>query len=421
MCRPHQYTLGENTFCVDEGLVADALIPLKLRRMGDIRQLQLLSTVSVDGRAKLVSGPHIFPHHRLSHSLRAGVLHGIIGEACGLNQGELAIGILADCMHDNFICAGGDSWKDINHQGTLFDEDNNFAGKIWRYCGDGWRWLCNKYGFDPKSTAQTMQEIISGHGLHGEIHEIADTASYMLGDIEEIKRACRRHGYTQDFTEILNVAKHPWDIWNSLVVKDGHIVITDLIALNNFLNLRVLLWANLYNNPARKVLEMLMMKIVYPYMVDRKLIQINDLPTKDDTWLFSTIERQMGWEKYRTKDLNLLGSFPKLKAFATWDQALAFEEEKYNSSAFTLVFSVKDFQKTNHKTDKYWVFGSDGRAGTFKAVCSKHAAVVEEISQNSMSPALPVQVAYAQYPLISGNLRKAWREARAKWKKRIDK
>ena len=213
------YALGDRTFCVGPtGLVVDALNPVKLMRMEDIRQLQLLTSVCVDGRAKRAMAFHTFPHNRLIHNLRAGALHGIIGKACGLNQDELNVGVLADSMHDVFTCAGGDSWKDINHQKTLFDEDNDFAGKIFRYSGDGWRWLCKKHGLDPERAAQTVQEIVNGQGLRGEIHEIADTASYMLGDVEEIERACsRQKDIPQNFVEILRAARHSWDIWNCLV------------------------------------------------------------------------------------------------------------------------------------------------------------------------------------------------------------
>lgn len=321
-----------------------------------------------------------------------------------------------------FTCAGGDSWKDINHQKTLFDEDNDFAGKIFRYSGDGWWLLCKKHGLDPKNTAQTIQEIVNGQGLRGEIHEIADTASYMLGDVEEIRRVCERYADTPpEFVEILHAAGYPWDIWNCVAEKNGHVVVTNPVTLNNFLVLRILLWTKFYQNPRIKVLEMLMREIVYPYLVDKKLINISDLPTKGDTWLYSTIERHMGWQENQTRDLCLLGSFPKMKAFATWDRALAFEEYQYNSRAFTLVFSVEDFPKTNSKTDKYRVMCPDGRVETFRAAFYDQAKVIDEMAFKSMSPARPVHVVYVQYPHISPNLKQAWQNARARWKKVVEK
>lgn len=97
------YALGDQAFCVGPGLVANALIPVKLLRMEDIRQLQLLTSMCVDGRAKRARRFHTFPHNRLIHNLRAGALHGIIGQACGLSQNELDIGILADSMHDVYL------------------------------------------------------------------------------------------------------------------------------------------------------------------------------------------------------------------------------------------------------------------------------------------------------------------------------
>lgn len=435
-----RYSLGEKAFYLESGLVSDALQMLNLRRMEGVSQLQKLTSVSVDDCSKKIRGPHTFGHNRLIHSLRVGALHGIMGKVhehsciCGICQNKSTLGILAGCGHDMFTCAGGDSWKDINHQGTLFDEDEDFAGKIWRYYGAGWQKLCAKYELDPKSAAQAMQEIVAGRGLAGEVQEIADTASYMLGDLEQVRFTEQFHGPSPEFAEIFRIANQPWDIWNCLKEKDGHLVVTDPIALNNFLLLRVLLWANLYQNPRHKVLEMLMMKVVYPYLVKRKLVKISDLPTKDDAWLFDIVEHKMGWQKDQSKDLNLLGSFPKMETFATWREALVFEEQKYESGDFTLMFSVKEFQKTNSKTDKYLVTDSDGQVGTFKDVFPKHAAVIDKIAADSMSPALPVCVVYVESPTLhkklrqtwrdlttSKNLRKAWDEARARWKRKSEK
>lgn len=407
------YSLGSDAFYIEPGLVTDALNWLGINRLQDVRQLQFISMVSVGDVSANSVDSHVFPHSRLIHSLRAAALHAFIGQALGLDQKQILIGILAEVMHDMFTCAGGDSWKDMNHQRTLFDEDHDIARNIFNIHRNSWRKLCAKYGFVPEITARAVEDVIHGVGLSGEIHEIADTASYLLGDLQEICRISDTY-ISEDFKEILDAAKRPWDVWNLVVKKDGHIAIKDDIALSNFLFLRALLWKNLYQNPKRKVLEMLLNKIVYPYLVRRQFINTKLLPTKTDSWLMGLIKRKMGWGR-KEIDLNLLGSFPQLATFASWAEALAFERKKVCSGFFTLVFSVGDFQETKSKTDKYWVVDSSGRVGLFQDIFPEHAAAINLIVYETMSPALPVQVVYVENPQMSGNFRRAWQGARSIW------
>ena len=398
------------------GLVNDVIIYTKLHRLENIRQLQFLSNLRVGGRAIRGFYPQTFQHNRLSHSILVSALASGMAKRCGLEESHVNKLIVAGLLHDAFTCAGGDSWKDINQQGTLFDEDNDFANKIFRYFGDGWKTLCARYGWNPEQMAKEIAEIVAGNGLFGGIQEIADTASYMLGDMEEIKRAIRRRRNSQDFAQVLSASRHCWRIWNSVTVADGKIVVTDSIALNNFLTLRILLLANLYNHPQHKFLERLMLNIVYPYLVDKHAIKISELPTRDDKWLDRVIGRQMGWSVEQTRCLDLLGGFPKLKDFANTADALVWEEEKYRAGATTLIYEARQFQPTKLKTDKYFVLGQDGLPQTFANAYPEHASAIGEITRHAMNPDHPVYVAWVDKPNISVNYRRAWEMARAKWK-----
>lgn len=141
-CLYKAYSLADRAFCVEPGLVFDAMSQFNMGRLGKIRQLEVLTVAEIRVALRSLELPHCFLHTRLTHSLRAGALHGLIAEQLGLNEQEIAVGTLAECLHDIFTCAGGDSWKDINHQKTLFDEDDHFAEKIFRYYGSGWQTLC---------------------------------------------------------------------------------------------------------------------------------------------------------------------------------------------------------------------------------------------------------------------------------------
>ncbi|TSC84908.1 MAG: hypothetical protein G01um101413_292 [Parcubacteria group bacterium Gr01-1014_13] len=414
------YSLADRAFWLEPGLVSDAMTRLNLLRMDDIHQLQVLTVAEISDTLNNLELPHRFLHKRLVHNLRAGALHGLIAKQCSLSEKEIAVGVLAECMHDNFTCAGGDSWKGINHQQTIFDEDDQFAEKIFRYYNPGWRWLCLKHGFNPEHTAQEMQEIVDGHGLRGQIHEIADTASYMLGDLAEIKKAHERVGGLK-FQEIILASEdkdNKWDIWNHLKVEAGQLVATDRWVLENFLRLRVMLWKNLYQNPATKFLELLGREVVYPYLLSRKRIHLVELPKQTDTWLHNLVEQEMGLASGGWTRLDLLGGFPKLKSFRTWGEAREFEDYWYSLGAFTLVFSVKDFQKTKSKTDKYLINGLDGEVVAFKQACPTSAALIDEVARWSTSSSEPINVCWVENPIIPDNMRRAWEEARVLWQNR---
>lgn len=412
------YSLADRAFYVEPGLVSHAIRPLNLLRMADVHQLQTLTVAEVSDKLNSLELPHRFLHNRLIHNLRAGALHGLLAQQSGLTEEEIAIGILAECMHDNFTCAGGDSWKGIDHQKTIFDEDDKFADKIFWYYASGWRTLCSQYGFDPLKTAQETQDIIDGVGLRGQIHEIADTASYMLGDLAEIKKAYARAG-GQKLQEIIRISQDDWDIWNHIKIQNGQVVVTNHWVLENFLKLRVMLWAHLYQNPANKFLELLAREVVYPHLLSRKAIDLAELPRQGDTWLHSLIEREMGLPSGAWSRLDLLGEFPRRKTFATWIQALDFEDYLFSFwDAFTLVFSTKDFQATKSKTDKYFVNGLDGSVVSFKEAFPTSAGQIDEIARMSTSQTERINVCWVDRAVIPANMRLAWEEARTRWRKR---
>ena len=416
-------SLADRAFYVEPGLVFDAMTALNLLRMNDISQLQVLTMAEIGDGLRALKLPHRFPHKRLPHNLRAGALHGLMAERCELNAAEIAVGVLADCMHDNFTCAGGDSWKDINHQKTLFDEDDHFADKIFRYYNAGWRSLCHQYGLNPEKTAKEMQDIIDGRGLRGQIHEIADTASYMLGDLAEIERASMRSEVANSdagrkFREIIRASQEEWDIWNHVAVEDYKLVVTNPWALENFLRLRMMLWEKLYQNPATKFLELLARDIMYPYLVNHKRINLAELPLRGDAWLHDLVERKMGLAAGALMRLDLLGEFPRRMSFPTWVQALDEEDRRHASGAFTLMFSTKDFQASKSKTDKYFVKGPEGKAISFKEARPTEAKLIDEIARLSVAPHKSVNVCWVENPVIPDNLRPAWEEARARWRER---
>ena len=181
--------------------------------------------------------------------------------------------------------------------------------------------------------------------------------------------------------------------------------------------LRILLWVDLYQSPRHKFLEQLMLKIVFPYLVDKKAIKISELPIKDDCWLHGAISRHMGLSDVQVRHLDLLGGFPKLKTFANMNEALAWEEEKYRAGVATFVYDARQFQPTKTKVDKYCVVGKAGRPQTFAEAYPTHAEAIKQVARLATAPEKPIQVAWVEKPNISDNYRRAWESARARWRK----
>jgi len=99
---------------------------------------------------------------------------------------------------------------------------------------------------------------------------------------------------------------------------------------------------------------------------------------------------------------------------------LAWEEEKYDAGAVTLIYDTRQFQPTKTKVDKYYVIGKNGSPQTvalaFALAYPTHAEAIEEIARLAMAPEKPVQVAWVDKSIIYSNFLLAWKSARARWR-----
>ena len=191
------------------------------------------------------------------------------------------------------------------------------------------------------------------------------------------------------------------------------------LGLRKLFKIKGNVWANLYQNPASKFLELLARDVVYPYLVSRKLINLAELPTQGDIWLYSLVEREMGLTSGTWNRLDLLGQFPMRMTFPTWGQAMDFEDHLYALRHFTVVFSTKDFQETKSKTNQYFVQSFEGNVVSFKEAHPTAYDSIDDIARKSTFSAEPINVCWVEKPVIQ-NLREAWDEARARWQEKVN-
>ncbi len=405
---------GDLGFQVREGFVAEAIDKLGLKRMNQIRQLQFITGVFVGSSTCDHTGSHLFGHTRFPHVLRAAVLHLQILVKAGVEDRETVIlGVWAELMHDMFLCAGGDSWKAFV-QVDLFEEDNGFAGKLWQHHAKGWSELCQQHGLDPASSASRIEEIIHGQGLSGEIHEIADTASYILGDLEAMRKFVQRTGIL-NFNHILEfAASHEWDVWARIKLYGEKAVVQDLVRLGNFIQLRALLWQGLYNLPEAKFIELFLRNIAYPCLLEAKAFRKSSLLQKGDRWLLALLKKKLSLQSLERADF-LGGRWPQVRRFDDLPAAQMFEAEMVAAGALTLLAKPTDFQRTSSKLRTYTVFGQDEEPRTFETEgpSEEVAEILEIVARANVGSHY---VYYVREPNISLAMREAWRRARLRWK-----
>ncbi len=412
---------------LDQGLLSDAKKMLGLDSSSVGRnQLQFLSWALIGEDANPIAGPHTFFHTRFDHSLRAAAICQFTGTG-KMSERDLVILALAALLHDIFLLPGGDSWKSHKQQKTIkdqlswIDEDDSFGKKMGRFNKREWIRLCQMYGLRPGTILAEVEAIVLGRGLRGQIQEVADTASYMLGDISAIAEVVARY-QLRDFAEIFNFAnQNPWDIWQCTYKVGEDLVILKPDVLYNFLRLRALLWGQLYNSPAHKFLELVMRKIVYPYLLKEKLIDVKGLFKEGDSYLWNIVESAMGWPTDAVFNLDLLGGWPRRREFDTLAEALAFEQDLRQKGHFTLLAlptlsedSAGDFQKAKSKTNKYNVLDGQGKAAPYNLVFPHQSAEIEEMFVEKVNPRR-FQVYWVENPKLTSAFKVAWNRAVQRW------
>ncbi|OGH91220.1 MAG: hypothetical protein A2534_00825 [Candidatus Magasanikbacteria bacterium RIFOXYD2_FULL_39_9] len=410
------------SFSFSSGLLSDAIHLLGLdRSLKGRNQLQLISWALIGETANPFVGPHTFCHTRWNHSLLAAAIFQLIGAKVRVGERELVVGQLAALLHDMWLLSGGDSWKSANQQKamagqlSMCDEDDGFMQKMLQLNGKEWRKLCKRHGLNAHVTLKEVQSIVWGNGLRGQIQEIADTASYMLGDLAEISRIANRHG-VENFGKILSFANdNPWDIWHYTHLVDDKVVVLKPEVLENFLWLRALLWGGVYNTPATKFLELLMHKVVYPYLVEEGMVDLKGLLKQDDAWLWNIVEDVFGWPSDAVFNLDLLGGWPMRREFDFKKDLLECENELRAKGCFTLVVDPGDFQISKSKTDKYNVLDRYGKAVPYSLGFPVQSAVLEESFKKRVNYHR-FQLYWVENPQnITPQFEKAWARAVHRW------
>ena len=262
----------------DDGLVIKTWIAFGLERLKRVRQLGFVKhpfMMSLDGA---IEEGLCFNHSRGNHVLD---VMSVLTLMAFNNRTKLerehpaALNLLrvAALTHDALTPAGGDTIKGIDPE--AFDEDAAYyrlfaemAGREERHA------LCRELGFNWPDAERT----VIGHGLFGQLLDMADKISYVGRDTRQFLDYCKgsyeRKGYFPEYQRIAQLVKEdPWICgwWESVRIDQDRAWVEDSERLGRFLELRLRMFRGLYYHGKRT------MDIVLPVVVSGFLYKTGKL------------------------------------------------------------------------------------------------------------------------------------------------
>ena len=261
------------------GLIEEVNHALHVERLGGLRQLSLLNNVGAINEDNVWFSQPLYPHTRWRHVLDATVIAALIARNNKLSPDLTATLLMAAFTHDLRLPAGGDMTKFLaNH---LFDEDANYASLL---CFNEVQQVCNAH----RINEQTLVETVQGHGVLGNILDLADKIAYVARDAQYCTQWMRgpRPVMSWDIDHLLEHFPNICTIWDAIIVRDGRVFCDDADRLARFLYLRACLITMFYNNPEVQFLEAILGGLVLSHLYETNVITKEKLLTYDDDWLF---------------------------------------------------------------------------------------------------------------------------------------
>lgn len=353
----------------DDGISRKAHDAFELYRHNEIAQLSFLKDPT-NPQMYLLS--ETYEHKRDTHAYSVGALALLLSYRAGLTEEERAYLYVAGLTHDAATAAGGDTMKLVDRE--AFDEERNYT----RYLhGDSWEDFRDE--FDLKG--ETLHAIVRGeHPLSG-ILDVADKITYTAWDVREFLK--REQGSRSLLgREIAKFAwEHPFfaDVWDTLAYEDGSVVMTDPDAWADFLTLRIMMFQEVYFNPARRFYEVLLGELILPVMYRAGLLPKEELLGATDRVLLRHVAVFLGSpENYVDSLSEILPKDEEVAAFATEEEALAsLKEARRKPGCFAFMSHMGLMIKPGTKS----LVRHEGRVMTLTEAQPERAAEMERLSE----------------------------------------
>ena len=372
-----QYT--SLSYSIDQSGLIDGLVKaFPLHRLGDIKQLGFIHQPPA-ARLGMEALANRFSHDRLMHSIDVAVLTAIIiaNNDTAFTDQECRNAVAAALLHDGRTPAGGDTTKLLSPK--VFDEDAKFSSLLDR---NDWSRLQRDYGLD----RQLLIDIVQEKNLLGRIKDLADKIAYVSRDTFQLLMATRvvtpgqRDQVYDDVQDL--VEQHPFfgDLWETAMVADGELVLSDASRLGDFLRLRALLFRNLYLNPQSRYPQFIAAEMCMRAMYEDGILTAQNLLEMGDTELMRLMSAWLGisWQELC---INGPGEMDT-EIFADLETAKRRQAELQNDGvAFTV---IEDMRQGASAATGFLVATQTGPQ-PFRQACAQQAAEIESICQDARS------------------------------------
>jgi HD superfamily phosphohydrolase len=374
---------GISYMITEDGLCEDLEQMFKLRRLQGIRQLGFLQAPWF---SSLKYESPLAEHNRLMHSYDVMTIATLIAYNNNLPKGLFNTLRAAAMTHDMGTPAGGDSVKLIDLE--ALDEDHNYARLLAQFPERKRLW--RKYRISERRLIATVQ----GKGLLGQLLDIADKIAYVARDlwacdpfIQYAQKQLEQYGL-RTLLSLLHRYPNPCSLWDSVVVENGQVMITNPAALTAFLKIRTLLFRELYYHPHARFGEYLISRLLVKSLyVQGKLTRDQLLKMRDDE-----LQRILNAEYPVGRELNwkpvveILSEGAQCKSFKDIDEAERFRKElQEQGKVFVL---LEDTRNAIIKTAVHLPVATKEGPKPFKEAFPGDAREIEEMAL--IAPAIHV-------------------------------
>lgn len=249
-------------------LMERAIRVFGLDRLREIKQLAYIHEAYREGgRAKT------YPHTRYQHVCDTAALATLMGRNVKLDEIEMEVLRLAAITHDALTPAGGDMVKEFDD--GAFDEDAHYEWLLQRF---DWSSIRSKY----KIPRVQLIETVQGLGRLGALLDIADKIAYISRDTAMfLKGDSSGSPFDKRIRTLVKLRPAICAWWDSVALDGSRVYVRDLETLGDFLELRVLMFREVYYGDRTKFLRLFMSPIL-EYFYETKLLSGGQLLRQDD-------------------------------------------------------------------------------------------------------------------------------------------
>lgn len=188
-----------------------------------------------------------WPQKRFGHSIDVAAVANLLAHhnADALPPSERKALVVAALLHDILMPPGGETVKHIDM--ARFDEDANFPDFVQ---APAFQRFAVAHDIDAEAVGRIMTETDAA----GRLKDLADKIGYVCRDVEHLL-AGHQHlpdgqvGVYHSIRTLIGRCPEPGKIWRSIRVRDNQVVVEDAEGLCDFLELRALLFAGIYQSP----------------------------------------------------------------------------------------------------------------------------------------------------------------------------